>query len=485
MKNKKIYIIFSILIVILCAVCVDKTLENDTFSAIKIGDYIIHNGVDFVEHFNFNDLIYHNARWLFNVMVAFAYNKFNFLGVYLFTIICSISIGLTMFNCLLKKNKNLIVSFVITILALVFTSGCLTARAQIFSYLLLFLEVYFIEKLIKDNKISNVIIITIISVLIANIHTTVWAMTLILFLPYFAEYIISKYLKKPKVLYYDNINIKTLLITFLIVSVSGLLTPLGLLPYTYMIKTLSGDSTTVEIIELNNTNIFTNFNAFVYFVIYVFFFIYLRKKIKISDIFLVFGLLFMTIMASRNLPVLIIVSSISLSRLIMDSLENHKKDVDIIVNYIYKDKLIISLIILFILIISGVYSYRNIYKRPYVDEKMYPIKAADYIIKNIDLDKLRLYNDFNDGAYLEFRGIKVFLDSRSEVYCEEFNDTTILRDWYAVSRIKTDYTGIFAKYKFTHLLLYNDAKLLISISKDSNYKPIYSDEYFVLYEKVE
>ena len=26
---------------------------------------------------------------------------------------------------------------------------------------------------------------------------------------------------------------------------------------------------------------------------------------------------------------------------------------------------------------------------------MYPVKASDYILKNVDLDSLRLYNDFD------------------------------------------------------------------------------------------
>jgi hypothetical protein len=44
-----------------------------------------------------------------------------------------------------------------------------------------------------------------------------------------------------------------------------------------------------------------------------------------------------------------------------------------------------------------------------------PIGAVDYIVKNVDTSKMRLYNEYNTGGYIEFRGLKTFIDSRAEV----------------------------------------------------------------------
>lgn len=479
MKNKKIYILFSILIAFFCFTIVIKTLSNDTFSAIKIGDYILHNGLDFVEHFNFNELSYHNARWLFNIIIAFIYNKFDFLGVYIFTIVNSIALGLVIFNSLYKRNKNILLSFLITIISMEFAGNFIVARAQTVSYLLLFLVVIFIEKLIDSNKKKYILILALLSALIANIHTSIWPMVLILFLPYIAEYIISKLLKKTKVLYTKTNNIKLLIISFIIVGLSGLLTPLGLLPYTFMFKNLFGISSKI-ILELQSVNPFFNFSLLVLLIIYVYIFIYIRKRIKISDIFLVTGLFIMSIMASRNIPFLVIICTISLSRLIIDNFK-----IDDITNYILNKKIMIVITTIFILLIGSIFILKNTYKKEYIDESIYPIKASDYIIKNIDLDNLRLYNDFNNGSYLEFRGIKVFLDSRSEVYCKEFNNTNILEDWNNINLLKTDYKYVFNKYNFSHILVYRTALINNYIKYDNNYKVIYNDEYFILYEKVE
>lgn len=484
MKNKKIYILFSILITLFCFAIVQKTFQNDTYSAIRIGDYILHNGIDFVEHFNFNNLNYHNARWLFNVLIAFVYNNFEFLGVYIFTIISSIILGLTIFNTLLKRNKNLFISFFVTLIAIGASYSSLTARAQIISYILLFLEVIFIEKLIDSNKKIYILILLIISVLIANIHTTIWPMVLILFLPYFAEYIISKKFKKLKILYSKTENIKILFVTFIIIGLSGLLTPLGLLPYTYMFKTMSGISATY-ITELQKVNIFFDSKMFILTIIYLYLFVYLKKKIKISDLFLISGLYAMSVMANRNIIFLVIIGSISLSRLIMDSLEEYKDKFEIITNKLYKDKLIMGILMSPVIILIIVFIYINIYNKPYVDETIYPINAADYIVENVDLENIRLYNDFNDGAYLEFRGIKVFLDSRSEVYCKEFNNTSILEDYASINNMSKDYKPIFEKYNFNYVLLYLTGPLNSYISEDKDYEIVYYDDNFVLYKKVE
>jgi hypothetical protein len=363
-----------------------------------------------------------------------------------------------------------------------FVGNYIVARAQTISYILLFLEVVFIEKMLRENKAKYILILLPISVFIANIHTSIWPMTLILFLPYLGEYIVSK-LFHSKVLYSETNNIKLLSISFLIILLSGLLTPLGLLPYTYMFKTLSGISSEF-IIELQHANIFRDFILLLLILLYGFLFI-LRKKIKISDIFLISGLFIMSLMAIRNIPFLIILGAISLSRLIYDTITEFKIDINIITDKICKNKLVMCLITLFVIIISSIFCYMHIYNKEYIDISQYPVKASDYILDNINLDELRLYNGFNNGSYLEFRGIKVLLDSRSEVYCKEFNDTSILEDWFHVTYGLEDYKPVFDKYNFTHILLYKSEPLNIKVASDKDYKKIYEDEYFVLYEKVE
>lgn len=57
----------------------------------------------------------------------------------------------------------------------------------------------------------------------------------------------------------------------------------------------------------------------------------------------------------------------------------------------------------------------------FIDEKSYPVEAATYILDNLDINNIKLYNEYNCGSYLIFRGIPVFIDSRADLYAPEFN----------------------------------------------------------------
>ena len=76
------------------------------------------------------------------------------------------------------------------------------------------------------------------------------------------------------------------------------------------------------------------------------------------------------------------------------------------------------------------------------------------------------------------------MDSRSEVYTKEFNNTTILDDFYDINYGKKSYYEVFKKYNFTHILVYKTEIINQYIQYDSNYKKIYEDDNFILYEKI-
>jgi hypothetical protein len=79
--------------------------------------------------------------------------------------------------------------------------------------------------------------------------------------------------------------------------------------------------------------------------------------------------------------------------------------------------------------------------------------------------------------------IPVFIDSRLDVYCSEFNDTDVFHDYIYATQGMEYYEDIFSKYDFTHVLLYKNELLNKYIPKDSNYKLLYEDDYFSLYER--
>ena len=115
-----------------------------------------------------------------------------------------------------------------------------------------------------------------------------------------------------------------------------------------------------------------------------------------------------------------------------------------------------------------------------------------HILENLDVNNIKIYNDYNYGSYLIYRDIPVFTDSRADLYAPEFNTPTgnpddgkdIFMDFINVSSIATYYDTMFDNYEMTHILTTKNSKLAMLIDKrdDTKYNKIYNDDDFVLYE---
>ena len=124
----------------------------------------------------------------------------------------------------------------------------------------------------------------------------------------------------------------------------------------------------------------------------------------------------------------------------------------------------------------------------YIDKSAYPVQACDYILENIDLETARFYNEYNYGSYMIYRGIPVFIDSRADLYAPEFSgkEEDIFSDFIDTSSIGKFYEDVFKKYDITHVITYKNSKMnmIIKETNDPNYKELYEDSYFTVYERL-
>ena len=532
-KHQKTIFILSIILIILSIGFVPKAFQNDTFFNISIGKYILNNGIDMKEHFSWiQGLDYTYSHWAFDILMYFLYFIGNFKAIYFFTILFTIIISLTMFILLTKTNKSPIVSFIITLLSIYLLKDNFVARSQIISFLCFFIEIYCIESLIKYNKNKYAIFIIILSIIIANFHAATWPLTLILFMPYLTSSFIKalsfnnlytkrikilenklKISKKPdqikekldyyknfinnskntkpvfeKIIIQKNYNEKKLIIVMILVAFTGLLTPTKFTPYTYIINSMFGNSNfenhkSIDFISEMQPGIpASNLAFFAFPLLFLLLIAFLPNKIKLEHCFLLMGLYIMSVESIRYVCLLVLLGSYVLcdilvqssNTLIFDDLTNLEK-------LLNNKKIIFPMIFLSILsTTSNLTSNLNV---NYVDQKLYPVLATNYIKENLDYQKIRIYNSYNFGSYLMLYNIPVFIDSRLDVYCSEFNNTDIFKDYIYARNGYEHYENIFSKYNFTHILLYNDETLNIYISKDNNYSLIYSDDNFSLYQR--
>lgn len=75
-KNTKIKfnILAIICIIIFSFSLAPKTLQNDTYYTISIGEHIMENGIDRVDPFSWSDLAYTYPHWLYDVCMYLIYS---------------------------------------------------------------------------------------------------------------------------------------------------------------------------------------------------------------------------------------------------------------------------------------------------------------------------------------------------------------------------------------------------------------------------
>ena len=278
-------------------------------------------------------------------------------------------------------------------------------------------------------------------------------------------------------------NIKWLILVLIICMFSGLLTPQPTFePYTHAIKLMSGN-TTSNISEHQPIVLIESVDALTVGILIFAFLIFTDTKIAYKDLFMLGGLIVLTLISRRQLSILALIGVYSLTRLVLDFAKKYESEnVDMIIMKKLV-KIYPTIVLILLAVLCGVNLYGNKNEHKYINESNYPVQAAQYILDNINIENMRLYNHYNFGSYLLYRGIPVFIDSRCDLYSPEFNEKDIFTDALKISGLSVDYEKKFEEYGVTHIITEEDSKLKIILEKDDKYNKIYEDEHFWIFER--
>lgn len=544
--NVRFNIVAMICICIFAVGIVGKTLQNDTYYTITLGKYILNNGIDMMEHFSWHEgLIYTYPHWLYDIAIYLIYNAFGFFGIYVSTIVLTAILGISIYAVASKLSKNNLISLFVTLLVLFLGKEYMTARAQLVTFILFVWTIYFIESFLDTKKIKYAIGLIIIPIIIANVHAAVFPFYFVLFLPYIGEYIIALIIenrnllfklfikldknkinklskksnitkketeqiekltnrieknetkeekrkksienkkgKEYKIIVNKRDNVKWLILIMIVCAFTGLLTPIGDTPYTYLIHTMQGN-TTGNINEHLPLVLANSTNACIIFGAYLIILTFTKTKIRLSDLFLALGLIALSFKTRRQVSMVLFISVFAFNNILVNLINNWdtEREIDEVKEYFTT---ILGRILIFVIIalLTAIMLDKG-KNNKIVNESQYPVEACDYILENLDVENIKLFNDYNYGSYLMFRGIPVFIDSRADVYDPKFNGLKddIFQDYISLSGLNCYYEDKFEHYGITHVMTYANSKLSLYISKDSRYKEIYKDKSFVIYEK--
>ncbi|MCR4557301.1 MAG: hypothetical protein K5779_05725 [Saccharofermentans sp.] len=500
-------IVFGILFLFLTFCVVNPRFQNDTYYIIKLGEQLLDSGIDRVDHWAWSaQLINTYPHFLFNIILAVLYRMSGLAGIYVFELVVVYLFALSLYYLTEKvydkvageKDMTLypIVGIIVSAIVLLTFSTFMAARPQILSYLLWLWEAWFILCLLNTGKKRYAVAVVVIAWLCAMIHATAWYFTFVLFVPFIAAVYITKlgiflsakgikfdsFLIIDRLILSNDSECKNVLKLWIILPVSyatGLLTPTRLC-YTSIFKASSGS--TVKYITEHKPLVLANAK---YVLIGVILFVVLLAFFKVKcrlDLLLLFGgTMYMALNSNRHVGLLVYLGWFALFYLIFGAL--------VMIPVKFREGIRKTIIPALAILVPAVLGLANnrVQRFSFYDSEFVCDEAIDYLKENYDVQELRLFNDYSAGAYLLFRDVPVFIDSRVNEYTKEFDPTlerNVFDDYMSVISLREDWREIVEYYDFDGYLIARDGVLNEMLSVSPDVEKVWEDDNMVIYMTV-
>ena len=503
-ENKWIRLVLKIIpfVPFLSIFWVKTALDNDTYWIIKTGEYICNNGIptkDFLTIHTNMDLVV--QQWLSDVIYYKAYKLLGVMGPVLIIMAAILVFSGLMYKLCMMMTNNSVRSALASVLVSASMSSFFVTRPQVFTYCIILIELICLEKYVKDGKIKHLIALPILSVAVVNLHASMWTMLFIFLLPYLANALPIKINGKS----ISCCKILPLIITALIMIPCGMITPYGIKGLSFIFTTSIGDKVNSSINELKPVVLSKSPGDVLQFIIPVLiaacYIIHKSGKSTVRYVLLTVGTGAMMMMY-RKLGAYFMIAAVP-------AVMYYLNDIDVIGFIIKMDKKAKAkpkkneknntplLVTLICILVSGILIYTFVgfgidasefIKSGGANEEMDKvINAMEADIKENPVDELILFNGFNTGGYLEFKGYKTYIDPRADSFVEEANnDFDYLTEYFDVKTGNVYFKDVFDKYGFNYAIVDMKSELPIysQISNNDGYKLVYESEDYALFRAV-
>lgn len=460
--------------------------NSDTYFIIETGRYIVDNGVvpttnPFVIHENFGVII---QQWLFDVLIYGVYKVGGWTGIFIYSLVMLAisSVAMYAFFGFYSDNKKL--KLILLALCIAAGGGFATARPTSISFLLCLAVVAVMEKYRRAGKWPVLLWLPLISLATINIHAAMWPMLYVLMLPYIFPG------NLPAVKTYGFVKSivvfvkgwfskwKCVLLAIIVMFAVSFINPNGLRGVGYLILSY-GSASMGNISELMPPEMLSYHGVWSLFTIALLV-VYVNKykrDMDMANFYMAAGTLVMALLHARNLWFLFF----GAAPLFLDLLNNTN-----IAQHKERKITIIKEIAAFygacFVIIIGVITCSSI-SLTVKDTAFSPIKAVE-CLDNYEKEDIVLYTGFNNGAYMEMNGYKVYMDARPELFQKKINGKEdVFEESLAAERGQMDPVEFLDKYKFTHVIIEDGKYLDGFLNAYDGYEKVVDGEGYSLYQR--
>lgn len=471
-------------LIFLPIVAVTFDLDNDIWFLLSHGRYVVTEGIPYVEPLTIHsDFSFVMQQWLSSVIFYVIYFKFGKIGLIGLLVVFSFGIVCLIFSlsliCSEKKLKTSSLCSFVSILGI-----CLwfvQTRPQTFTYTIILIEILSLELYVQKKKPRYLLPLPFLSLLQINLHASMWGLLFVFMLPYFVNafsfkwfVFSSKGYRKPP-----------LIIATLLMFLFGFVNPYGKDAMFYVLSSYGQDLIDNTVTEMAGLTIKDFYG--IYFFVIVFLTVLLFKNSQKPEINVRYALLFagtalLSLLSQKSLAYFFIGCVPFLSNLLSefdDSIvlfnENQQRNRFI--------KRFLPTYLVLILVVSLGVRVSN-----YNEIKSYPASkgAIDYLASYAeDVESLKIYTNYTDGGYAEYKGFKVYMDARAEVFIKANNNKEdVFFEYICLQEGKLHYLDFLDKYSFDYIVVDNTDILGCYLQKNDNFTVIYKDDFSQIYTKI-
>ena len=416
--------------------------DNDFWFTINQGRYILNNGFP---HFAINSIHDINCiyqSWGSCTLFYLIYHYLGNVGMIVLMLLIGLLTVFFFYKLCYVISNNKKRSLVITLFFTLFYDLYFVTRPHLFTILNLVIMLYLIESYLKTNKVKYLFFLPLISLFQINMHGIYFIVLLVILIPYLIN---SFKLNIFGIFKSEGYQKKYIFLTYFIMLLTGLLNPYGIKTIIYGFKSYDSsglfNNTIIELRALDFHDMLGKIFIITIIFTYIIYF-YQKRKLPLRYYLFLFGTTYLAFDAVKSFYFFFICSFFPLAYI-------YQKNNELLIDKPYSSKYHYFHLGLTLLSIGLVIYNIPIPSYPKIS------KYIDYLDKHVqNKEQIKVYSNFADGSYLEYRGYYCYMDPRAEIFLKSNNHKEDLyKEYDDLQRLKIDYRDFLKKYQFDYMLI--------------------------------
>ena len=463
-----------------------RTLDNDFYFLYPTGEYILKNGFPHTDFLSMHtDMKLVLQQWLSTVIFYLTYSRLGMIGLSLLLYICYALICFLTYKTIRLITRNELVAAVLSaVIDVLIFNPFIVTRPQIFTYVILLLDIWLLEKHAQTKKYKYLIGIPLLSLAQINLHASMWPMLFVFMFPYIAGAIPVK-IKSFKL--EAEGSLLGLFAALAAGAAAGFLNPYGLDNVIYLTFSYGQNRLSDTIAEMQPVNMGMKYGKLLIILailLGIIAFFIKDKKFSVRFFCLFTGTLLLGLLHVKGIPYFFIYGITAFSYVL--------KDLEVKIPEKLKAKitkrveiLVAVILLLFTVSACSYFLFKSIEAAP--GQTAHYDRLDEVVeILNKSEEPVVLYTNFNDGQYLEFKGFHPYIDGRAELFLFQNNeDFEYIGEYYDLRSAHMYYRDFTDKYQFNYLILgeNNDRYLLESLLHDNDFELAYEQGGVLLFAR--